>query len=160
MNTLVLYTTKNGFTKTIAERIAVELGGAIVVNLKVSAVPRLDEIGRIIVGSPVYGGVIDREIVKFTDAYSGELKARKLGLFLCGLDYIQAEVFFQGNFPADLLIAAKAKAMLGGSLDINKLGMTDKIKYRLLGKGPSLAPENKEGYVMEDRLKAFIQKMK
>jgi len=133
MKTIILYATKYGTAAAIAKRIADKTGGAVIHNLKEN-IPPLADFDCIILGSPVYAGMIRREAKSFLAHNAQILHEKKLGLFLCGLSAGDAEAFFDANFSPALLQKASAKNFLGGIFDPKKAGWLERLIMKIITK--------------------------
>lgn len=136
MKTLILYATKYGATREIAERLAKHLPDATICDLKSNDLPSLSQYDCIIIGSSLYAGQVRKEVKTFSKKEMSNLRGKRIGLFLSGLGQKQEnhDNYFNINFPAELLDAACAKAFLGGVFDPQKAGGMDKLIYKLVAK--------------------------
>ena len=134
MKTLILYATKYGAAAEIARRIAERMDGAPVHDLKQGSPPPLAEYDCIIIGGSVYAGMIRKEAKAFVLQNAALLKNKKFGLFLSGLDSSKKDEVFSGNFPPDILEAAKARAFLGGIFDPKKAGFFERAVMKAVSK--------------------------
>jgi len=61
MKTLILYATKHGASREIAERVSKLMSSAVTHDLKQKDIPELSEYDYVIVGSSIYAGTIKKE---------------------------------------------------------------------------------------------------
>lgn len=134
MKTLILYATKNGATTEAVRRLAEKFGDTDVYDLRQSGTPDIEGYGRIIVGSPLYAGMIRKEVKDYLDKHASELENIPHGFFLCGLDDRGETDNFTANFPEPLLRTARATALLGGVFDPKKAGFADKLIIKAIMK--------------------------
>ena len=134
MKTLILYATKHGATREIAKRIADKIGNAQIHNLKTSGTPDLTKFDCVIVGSPVYIGTIRKEAKAFLAQNVSALCAKKLGLFITGMEMENGHTNFEPNFPSEVLRAAKAKVFFGGIFDPQKAGAIERMMVKFVKK--------------------------
>jgi len=134
MNTLILYATKHGGTRTVAERIATHLNGAKLHDLKQNDIPSLSECDCVIIGSPVYAGTIRKEAKVFLSQNANELQSKKLGLFLCGMSKSDAEKCFAYNFPPEILQSTTAASFLCGIFDPQKANAIERLIMKAVTK--------------------------
>lgn len=134
MNTLILYASKHGATGEIARRIARKLEGATLYDLKEGNIPPLGGYDRIVIGSALYAGMILKEAKEFLSQNADALRDKKLGLFLCGMDASREAMYFDSNFPHDLLDAASEKRHLGGIFDPKKAGLMGRLIMKAVAK--------------------------
>jgi len=154
MNTLILYATKYGATRKIAEDIADGMGGAVLHDLKQGSIPALAGFDCVIIGSSLYAGSIRKEAKTFLAQNAEQLSGKKLGLFLSGMAKGEVEKAFTDNFPADLLQKAKETSFLGGIFDPQKAGGLERLIMKAVTK--------QSGYVStidEEKIKQFAARM-
>ena len=150
MNTLILYATKHGAAREIAEHIADSMDGAILHDLKQEGIPALAAFDCVIIGSSLYAGSIRKEAKVFLSQNAEQLKGKKLGFFLSGMAKGEATKAFTDNFPADLLQKAKAASLLGGIFDPKKANAMERLIMKAVTK--------QSGYVStidEEKIKQF-----
>jgi menaquinone-dependent protoporphyrinogen oxidase len=133
MKTLLIYQSKNGATREIANRIAALLGETVVHDLKDGA-PSLDRYDCVIIGSPLYGGMVLKEVKSFVEQHTDELYGKKLALFLSGLDSSREQEYFQTNFSLQICQAAVEKCFLGGIFDPKKTGLLMRLIVKAVAK--------------------------
>lgn len=158
MKTLIVYATKNGTTKKAAEILAERLGGADVKNIACDTFS-LADYDRVLVGSNIRMGTVDRKIRAFLLSQIAILLQKELGLFLCCCFPKQEKAYFESNVPAQLLTHAKAAAALGGELDRTALKGADKLVAKMV-----LKADHEQGilrtFILEqDRIDKFVEKL-
>jgi len=154
MKTLILYATKYGAAREIAERIGNRISGAEICDLKSGNIPKPDNYDCIIIGSSIYAGTIRKEAKEYMTMNESELAGKTLGLFISGMSEGESETAFKANFPVALLEKAKTKAVLGGIFDPKKAGIMAKIIMKLVTK--------QSGYVnniTDDKIDKFVQEL-
>ena len=155
MRTLILYATKYGATQDIATRIASHMGGAVLHNLKQGGVPDLAGFDYVLIGSSLYAGSIRKEAKVFLAQNAGQLRGKKIGLFLSGMAKSDEQKYFKDNFPSDLLQEAAAACFLGGIFDPQKAGAMERLIMKAVTK--------QAGYVDaidHEKIKQFVELMK
>ena len=154
MKTLILYATKYGATREIAERIAKRINGAEIYDIKTGNIPAFTGYDNIIIGSSIYAGSIRKEAKEFLTVNAEKLSGKTVGLFISGMSEAQSENAFNANFPSVLIENAKIKAVLGGIFDPGKAGMMAKIIMKIVTK--------QSGYVnniSDDKIDKFVQNL-
>lgn len=136
----IVYATKYGATRLVAEAIARGCGDAgiepqeiEVIDVRTaSAVPDSDTI---VIGSPVYGGRIPAAITRFMESHLDALVERRIGLYLCCLyDGARAEQQLADNFPARLVAHSFGQYFVGGRVDYPRMRWLDRfIMKRVAG---------------------------
>ena len=154
MSALILYATKHGAAREIAQRIADNMDGAALHDLKQGSLPLLAQFGCVIVGSSLYAGMIRKEAKEYLSQNADALREKRLGLFLCGMDASREKEVFEANIPPEVLQAAKATAFLGGIFDPKKAGAVGRLIMK--------AAAGQSGYsdtIDEDKIKRFAEVM-
>ena len=155
MKTLLLYATKHGATREVAQRIAKLLDGAVLHDLKQGGVPSLAEYDCIIIGGSIYAGMLRKEAKTFAAQNADALRGKRLGLFLCGMDASQEQAFFKANIPADILQAAKATSFMGGIFDPKKAGAMGRLIVKVAAKQSEYIDS-----IDDEKIKQFAEVMR
>ena len=154
MKTLILYATKYGAAREIAERIGKRIDGAKICELKSGNIPALTDFDCVIIGSSIYAGSIRKEAKEFLAKYENDLSGKVLGLFISGMSEGEADNSFKANFPASILDKAKTKALLGGVFDPKKAGFVARLIMKAVTK--------QSGYVStisDEKIEKFVQEL-
>ena len=134
MNTLILYATKHGAAREIAERIAAHMDTATLHDLKQANIPSPADFDCVIIGSALYAGTIRKEVKHFLSQNETQLRGKKIGLFLSGMGTDNEQTHFSNNFPPDLLQTASATGLLGGIFDPRKAGALERLIMKVVTK--------------------------
>ena len=159
MKTLILYASKYGATKALAERIAEKLPGAFAANVHDGAAD-LAAYDAVILGTPIYMGRPRKEMKEFAQKNLAALLQKKTGLFLCCLQDENDSVSrqFQVAFPKELRDHASVLAALGGVLDKEKLKAFDGLIMRIVS--ANLPSKDKAlSTVSEERIDRLVELM-
>ena len=154
MKTLILYATKYGATREIAERISDNLEDAVSYDLKQGDLPDLAEFDCVIIGSSLYAGSIRKEAKAFLAKNVDTLRQKKIGLFLSGMASEDGQKNFADNFPGEIVQAAKASSVLGGIFDPSRVGRLERMVMKAVTK--------KSEYVStidDEKIKTFVKNM-
>lgn len=84
MRKAVIYASKMGNTRSVAEHIAAGVG-ADLIDLKKQKDPDLSGYDAIVIGSGVYAGNPSRRVKVFAEDHAAELTSKDVALFLCCL---------------------------------------------------------------------------
>lgn len=135
MNTLILYTSKYGFTADCVRDLAALLeGGVTTVDVGKAAVPDLSSFDAVILGGPVYMGRIPKPLAACIQANLAQLQARPLALFLsCGLPE-QFPESLKNAFPAALASQAVSVQCFGGELRFERMKGMDRMVSGMMSK--------------------------
>jgi len=132
MKTLILYASKYGAAKEIAQRIAKKIEGALVCDIKQKNLPALSDFDCVIIGSSVYAGSLRSEAKAYAATYAGELSKKNLGLFISG--FTEDDSYFAKNYPASLVQSAKPKGFFGGIYDPKKANWFERFIVKIVAK--------------------------
>ena len=154
MKTLIVYATKYGATRQIAESIAAEMDDAVLCDLGNGERADLDEYDCVIIGSPLMAGAVRKEVKAFAMACVNELVTKRLGIFLSGMQAEGLEEYLSNNFLAELLDAAAVKALLGGIYDPKKCGFFARLVMKMAAKHTRYTST-----IDAEKVKAFARQM-
>jgi menaquinone-dependent protoporphyrinogen oxidase len=153
MKTLILYATKYGAAREIAQRMAKKLNGAAVYDLKQKDMPDPAGFDYVVIGSSVYVGMIRKEAKDYMAQNADKLRGKKIGLFLSGMSVNDFDDnFYKTNFPPDILQAAKVKSLVGGIFDPKKANFFERFVMRIITK--------KSGYtstISDEKIRQFTE---
>lgn len=156
MKALILYATKHGAAKEIAERMAKHMSGSMVCDLKSGEIPSLSLFDCVILGSSLYAGAIRKEAKEFLAQNTEALcNHKRLGLFLSGMDASRETTFFDANFSQEILQAATVKGFLGGVFDPHKAGFFERLIMKAVAKQSAYA-----NTIVDDQIGQFAEMMK
>ena len=132
MKTIILYESKHGCTETCASYIKEK--NNIQEFIKVSDFKgNLDDYDRIIIGTPVYIGQINKKVKTLIESNKDLLLKKEVEIFICGMNDENYEQMLIMNF--DEAIRDHAKIIhAGGAYDFNKLGWFSKFIVRKIAK--------------------------
>ena len=134
MKTIILFATKYGAAREIAQRMASKIDGAVTHDLKQNGTADITGFDCVIIGSSVYAGSIHKEVKTFISQNIDALQGKRLGLFLSGLETGEGKKAFDNNFPPEIVQSAKAASLLGGIFDPKKAGMAERIIMKAITK--------------------------
>ena len=121
MNTLIVYSSRCGYTGECAEIIRDELGDdqfVMFTNIDSQDPPTVADYHRIIIGGSVRYGRVSRKLKRFMEDYRALLLQREVGLFLTCLGPPEtSQKTFSRVFTRDLREQAKAHCFAGGVAD-------------------------------------------
>lgn len=139
----------------IAERIAQQMDGVAVIDLKSNSGIDLRGYDCLIVGSALYAGMARKEAKAFIEQHADELKAKPLGLFLSGISDNDPIGYLDSNFPKDVVAHAQAKGLLGGVFDPAKASVFEKLIMRMVAKKSTYTDT-----ISDEKIKRFVEAMK
>lgn len=164
MNTLIIYASKHGTTEKCASLLSKKLAGKVdLYDIKAGTQPDLDSYDKVIIGSSIYVGKINKDINTFCLMNLDRLKEKKLGLFICCMNRNNAEQQLNSAFPQDLLQSASAKASFGGELNFSRMNFAERFITKMVTKSdPSLAAADGKkdlSMIIDENIDAFANKI-
>ncbi len=168
MASLIAFASKHGMTREYAQLMAEALGkDTKLIDLSKGESKGIDvsSYDTVVLGSSVYAGMVRPALKAFIKTRGSELKAKKLGLFLCGLaSGPEGNPALEAAYPESLRSVAKAQAYLPGRIDLASLGGFERFIMNMVqksqakeGKAPKPAPTAQE---MRDQASAFLKALK
>lgn len=139
MNTAIVYSSKYGFTKHMAQTLSQKLkpnDSVTLISLREESNPDITTFDKVIIGAAIYGGKSGKEVKTFCKQNHDQLITKKIGLFVCGMEEsIQGkELEMKRAFPDRLNNHATAHAFLGGSFQFEKMNLIERIVVRHVAK--------------------------
>jgi len=136
MKTLVVYGTKYGCTERCAKLLSEKLEGNVdLCNVKVRKSLDISQYSKVVIGSSVYIGKIQKEVSDFCNNNLEALKKKRVGLFICCMrDGEIAEKEIIDSFPKELLKVAVSTDFFGGEFIFEKMSFLDRIVAKKVAK--------------------------
>lgn len=159
MKTLVVYASKNGYSRECAQQIANNLGdGSIAVDCKKEVKKiGLADYEAVILGGGIQVGKTPGYLRRFGEKNTSALMGKKIGLFLCCTETDPAghQKYFENNFPVELVKQAQVKGWFGGRIIFTEHNVvTRAILKKILGNGDDFRGERPQSVL------AFIEDLK
>ena len=156
MKTLILYSSKYGFTKKCVDYLSSKIKGEIyIVNINDEKDINLGYYNNIIIGSPVYMGLINGDLKKYINENIDLLLTKKVYLFLsCGV-LKNMDTYLKANFDEKFLNHIIISKCFGGELRLDKLSFIDKMIAKMASKAhdgsekPSFLKQNVDEFIDE-----------
>ena len=127
MKTAIIFKSKHGTTKKVAQLISQKLSNEEVYLFDLSDHPRIDlsVFDILIVGASVHAKKLDKQIKKFLQLNTLMLLEKKLALFMCALEEKEYLTNFNTEFPELLREHAFSKQIVGGELLFDKMNLIE-----------------------------------
>jgi menaquinone-dependent protoporphyrinogen oxidase len=159
MRTLVVYASKNGYSRECAQQIANNLGdGSMAVDCK-KEVKKVDlaDYTAVVLGGGVHMGKLPGYLRRYCAKNASDLQSKKIGLFLCcnETDPAGHQKYFENNFPTEMVKQAQVKGWFGGRVILAEHDViTRAILKKINGNGNDFRGERPES------VQAFIDDFK
>jgi menaquinone-dependent protoporphyrinogen oxidase len=157
MSTLIAYASKHGCTERCAERLAQGLGEKVdIYDLKSGKALDISPYDKVIIGSSVYVGKVNKEATEFCTKNLGALRDKKIGLFICGSQEGEAlKQELATAFPQELQSRAVAIESFGGEFTFSKMSFMEKTIVKVIAK-----TSKDTSSIKDDKINSFAQSMK
>ncbi len=125
MRTAIIYGSKYGSTGKVAGQINQNLGGRCkIYNLDDHVNIDLSQYDRLILGSPIYIGKIQKSLRKFCEVNESSILTKEVFVFLCSK--FEEEETVKSNFSDELYKHISHFQYLGSVIDMSKLSLIEK----------------------------------
>lgn len=165
MRSLILIGSKYGTTEECGEKLKSHLEGEVdLISIANNNDIKLSNYNKVIIGTPVYAGMINKDIKAFIEGNKEELIGRDLGIFLCCMsEGEKLKEQFEQNIPEEILEVLKVKEGFGGAFKFSRMNFFEKLIIKMITKkDPSLGAVNPKVdmyKIQEDTIKRFAEEM-
>ncbi|MFA7401601.1 MAG: flavodoxin [Bacteroidales bacterium] len=159
MKTAIIFSSKHGTTEKVAGILAENLGkeNISLINLKKDKNPDLNAYDSVILGTAIYAGNPIKNIKSFALKNESNLKNKKVGLFICGMDpgKEKQEEQMKASFPDSLMQQAKTKHYLGGEFIFEDMNFFERFIIKKISKA-----EKSISLIHHENIKKFVEEFK
>lgn len=135
MKTVILFASKYGYAREIAQNMSQEILGEVqLIDLEKETQIDLEDADTVILGSSIYVGQIHKSLKKLIETQHDLLLRKRLAIFLCCAFESEFEKDLQANFPKELLDHAVNIQNMGGRIDESKLSFAHKLMVSMISK--------------------------
>jgi menaquinone-dependent protoporphyrinogen oxidase len=157
MKTVIIYATKHGTTKKVADTIAKKLIGEVaVINATDAKSVDIETADRVILGGSFYIGSLQKPLKNFINANLDSLMKKRIALFFCASapDEKDFEKELIASMPAGLLDVALFKGNIGHEFDFKKMNFIEKFMIgKIMGLKESCSKINND--LIDELVKAI-----
>jgi menaquinone-dependent protoporphyrinogen oxidase len=158
MKIAIIFVSKYGSTEKIVNLILNKLNffDLTLINLGENNNPEINNFDVIILGTPIYAGNPIKKMKVFCEKNINNLKNKKLGLFICGMEP-NPETHrhsFTKTFPTELLEIALSKQFLGGEFIFEKMNFFEKAIIKQISKVNKSISD-----IKENNINIFVEEM-
>lgn len=161
---VILYKTKHGSTRKIGSVINQYINDCLLMNIDDADDLTLQKADVIIIGTPVYYGKIDPDIVNFIKSHQELLISRKYCLFVVGILQTEFMTYVTHAFDYQILKYMKVIAGLGGALYYPDLSIPEKMVLQVMNKRSPIIKKQKNKDMFENfndkEIQIFAEKIK
>ena len=156
MKTVIIYATKHGATKKVADTIATKLSGEVaVINAKDAKSVDIETADRAILGGSFYIGSLQKSLKNFVNVNLDALLKKRIALFFCAgaPDAKTFDPMLIKNIPAQILDVALFKGNVGYEYNLEKMNFIEKFMIKkIAGLNESVSKINND--LIEELVKA------
>jgi menaquinone-dependent protoporphyrinogen oxidase len=123
---------RHGTTAKVVDMLVDKLGreNTTLVNLEEEKAPPLTDFQTIIIGGSVHAGKIQKDLREFCTRNFSTLLKKRLGLFMCFMNYDLQDEEFEESFPRELRLHAVAKGYVGGEFLLERMNMLERLAVK------------------------------
>lgn len=147
---VILYKSKHGATRKIGKVINQYIGDCLLMNIQDLDEATLMKADVIIIGTPVYYGKLDPDIVKFVNDYQDILVPRNYCLYVIGILQTEFMTYVTNAFDYNILKDIKVIAGLGGALYYPELSISEKMVLQVMNKRSPIIKKEKNKDIFEN----------
>lgn len=132
MKLAIVYCSKHGATEKVANLIKDGIGEyqTDLFNLLKDPEPDIREYDSVIVGGPIYFGMIQNPLKMFCKQNEKILLRKELSLFICCMVREQEDEQFENAFSEKLRMHSSAKGFFGWELQFDQLNLFEKLMVK------------------------------
>jgi len=131
MKTAIVYASSHGTTEKVVGIIAEKLSGdeITIFDLKKQKNISIESYDKIIIGGSIHAGKMQKRVQEFVGKHNETLKAKTLGLFVCGMEPNPEKqiVELESSYPAEIRQKANISAFVGGEFLFEKMNFVQKM---------------------------------
>lgn len=161
---IIVYKSKHGATRKIAKVINEYIGDCLLMNITDVDYSTLQKADVIIIGTPVYYGKLDMEIIDFIKENQDLLISKKYCLYVIGILQTEFMTYVTQAFDFDILKNIKVIAGLGGALYYPELSISEKMVLQVMNKRSPVIKKQKNKDIFEnfnnEEIEIFANKIK
>ena len=161
---VILYKTKHGATRKIGKVINQYINDCLLMNIDDVDMVTLQKADVIIIGSPVYYGKLDEDIISFIKNNQDLLIPRKYCLYVVGILQTEFMTYVTQAFDFSVLKNMRIIAGVGGALYYPDLSITEKMILQVMNKRSPVIKKSKNKDIFEnfnnEEIEIFANKIK
>ena len=136
MRVAIVYATRYGSTRTVAEQVAERVDGEVLLGDLSNRSGRQIAAGSevVVIGSPVYSGRVPMPVRRFVAGARDLLATKHVVLFMTSFyTGARAEAQLADNFPAWIVAQSRSHHFVGGRIEMSRLRRLDSFVLRRIG---------------------------
>ena len=135
MRTLIIYSSKYGAAKEVAEKIKRGIkADCDLMSIQQEKEMDLGKYDRVLLGTSVYAGQIGKELKAFCESHKEELLQKKVGAFFVCLMKGQVERYLKDNYGEELANHFYTAEECGGAFNVPKMNFAERMITRMVVK--------------------------
>ncbi|HOV15426.1 MAG TPA: flavodoxin domain-containing protein [Spirochaetota bacterium] len=133
METIIVYASRYGTTERCAFKLKEKIYNSYICNLNVEQKIELKNYAKVIIGTPIHIGNIDKNVKKFLQKHEADLSNKKIYLFITALDE-EAINKIEEQLPENLKPKIVYKSNFGGRIVKSELKGIEKAGIEMIEK--------------------------
>lgn len=133
MNTVIIYTSKHGFTRAVAEQISKMIEGNVdLIKVEDVRPDHIKKSDKIIFGSPIYSGKIQGHMADLINQYKKDLVDKSCAMYISSLNEFKTMSYLEQSLSKGFINNLLALVYVGYGLDYDKMNLVEKIAVKAM----------------------------
>jgi len=156
MKTIIIYSTKHGFTKTVAEQLSEMIEDSVQL-IDANEVTRdiISDAEKIIFGSPVYSGKLRRDMVDTINKYKTDLVEKTIGMYVCSVNEFKTSSYLDQSLSKGFINHLSEVVYAGYGLDFDQMKLFEKVAVKTIIKKDTI-----DSGIKVEALEKLVMKLK
>ena len=156
MKTAIIYASKHGTTRLVANEIKKQLATdeVVLIDLKHQNRIELRQFDRILIGSSVYAGSVMPQVRKFVEQNMVDLLQKEVGIFVCCMFFAKAQEQIEKGFPQTLLEHARSVKHMGGEFRFDEMNFIERLLVKKIAGATGSVSK-----IAQDNIKIFAEEL-
>jgi len=155
MNTVIIYTSKHGFTKSVANELKNMVEGTVdVLTVEEVTVDHIKSSDKIIFGSPVYSGKIRRQMADLINDYKNELVDKSCAVYISSVNEFKTMSYLEQSLSKGFISNLVDVVYAGYGLNYDKMNLVEKVAVKAM-----IKTDTSNESINKDALQQLINKL-
>ncbi|MBI9015117.1 MAG: hypothetical protein JEZ08_22990 [Clostridiales bacterium] len=156
MKTIIIYSTKHGFTKTVAEQLSKMVDDSVeLFDTNEVTYDIISDAEKIIFGCPVYSGKLRREMVDLINKYKTDLIEKTIGMYVCSVNEFKTSNYLEQSLSKGIINHLSSVVYAGYGVDFDHMKLFEKVAIRTIIKKGDM-----DTGIKVEALKKLVKKLK
>ncbi len=156
MKTIIIYSTKHGFTKTVAEQLNKMINDSVqLFDTNEVTYEIISDAEKIIFGSSVYSGKLRRDMVDLINTYKTDLVEKTIGMYVCSVNEFKTTSYLEQSLSKGFINHLSSVVYAGYGVDFDQMKLFEKMAIRTI-----IKKENMDTGIKVEALEQLVKKLK